>query len=38
MPAVVVDRSGPPEVLQIRQLPIQHPESGQVLIRVRCSG
>ena len=38
MRAVVVDRPGPPEVLQIRELPIPHPEPGQVLIRVKASG
>lgn len=38
MRAVVVDRPGPPEVLQIRELPIPHPQPGQVLIRVKASG
>lgn len=38
MRAVVVERPGPPEVLQIRQLPIPQPESGQVLIRVKAFG
>jgi NADPH:quinone reductase-like Zn-dependent oxidoreductase len=38
MRAVVADRPGPPEVLQIREMPIPHPEPGQVLIRVKASG
>ena len=38
MRAVVVERHGPPEVLQIRELPIPRPEPGQVLIRVRAFG
>ena len=38
MRAVVVDRPGPPEVLQIRELAIPHPDPGQVLIRVRAFG
>jgi NADPH2:quinone reductase len=38
MRAVVVDRPGAPEVLQIRQLPIPRPGWGQVLIRVKAFG
>ena len=38
MRAAVVDRPGPPEVLQIRELPIPQPDAGQVLIRVRAFG
>ena len=38
MRAVVVDRPGPPEVLQVRDLPVPQPESGQVLIRVKAFG
>ena len=38
MRAVVVDRPGPAEVLQIRELPIPCPGPGQVLIRVKASG
>jgi NADPH2:quinone reductase len=38
MRAVVVDRPGPPEVLQLRDLPVPRPVPGQVLIRVRASG
>lgn len=38
MRAVVVDRPGPPETLQIRELPIPQPDVGQVLIRVRAFG
>lgn len=37
MRAVVVDRPGPPEVLQIRDLPVPQPEPGQV-IRVKAFG
>ena len=38
MRAVVVDRPGPPEVLQVRNLPVPQPEPGQVLIRVKAFG
>ena len=38
MRAVVVDRPGPAEVLQIRELPIPQPEPGHVLIRVKAFG
>ena len=38
MRAVVVDRPGPPEVLQLRDLPVPRPEPGQVLIRVKAFG
>lgn len=38
MRAVVVDRPGPPEVLQLRDLPVPPPEPGQVLIRVKAFG
>src|SRR4051812_12346025 len=38
MRAVVVDRPGPPEVLQIRELAIPRPTPGQVLIRVKAFG
>jgi NADPH:quinone reductase len=38
MRAVVVDRPGPPEVLQIRELAIPDPGPGQVLIRVKAFG
>jgi len=38
MRAVVIDQPGPPEVLQVRELPIPQPEAGQVLIRVRAFG
>jgi NADPH:quinone reductase len=38
MRAMVVDRPGPPEVLQLRQRPIPTPEAGQVLIRVHAFG
>lgn len=38
MRAIVVDRPGRPEVLQIRELPIPRPQPGQVLIRVKAFG
>ena len=38
MRAVVVDAPGPPEVLQVRDLPVPQPEPGQVLIRVKAFG
>jgi NADPH:quinone reductase len=38
MRAVVIDQPGPPEVLQIRELPIPQAGAGQVLIRVRAFG
>jgi NADPH:quinone reductase len=38
MRAVVADRPGPAEVLQIRELPIPRPGAGQVLIRVKAAG
>ncbi|HEY5981747.1 MAG TPA: zinc-binding alcohol dehydrogenase family protein [Microlunatus sp.] len=38
MRAIVVDRPGTPDVLQIRDLAIPRPEPGQVLIRVRAFG
>src|SRR6187402_2766544 len=38
MRAVVVDRPGPPEVLQVQDLPVPQPEPGWVLIRVQAFG
>lgn len=38
MKAVVLDAPGPPEALQIRELPVPVPGVGQVLIRVRAFG
>lgn len=38
MRAVVLDAPGPPEALQIRELPIPVPRPGQVLIKVRAFG
>lgn len=38
MRAVVVDRPGPPEVLELRELAIPRPLPGQVLIRVKAFG
>jgi NADPH:quinone reductase-like Zn-dependent oxidoreductase len=38
MRAVVAARPGPPEVLQIRELPVPRAEPGQVLIRVKAFG
>lgn len=38
MRAVVLDAPGPPEALQIRELPIPQPQLGEVLIAVRAFG
>jgi NADPH:quinone reductase-like Zn-dependent oxidoreductase len=38
MLAAVVHRAGGPEVLQVEQVQIPQPESGQVLIRVKAFG
>ena len=38
MRAVVLEAPGPPEALQIRDLPIPVPDSGQVLIQVAAFG
>ena len=38
MRAVVVERSGPPEVLELRELPIPTAAVGQVLIKVEAFG
>ena len=38
MRAVVLDAPGPPEALQIREVPVPVPEAGQVLIKVEAFG
>lgn len=38
MRAVVLDAPGPPEALQIRDLPVPTPDVGQVLIKVEAFG
>ena len=38
MRAVVLDAPGPPEALQIRDVPVPEPESGEVLIKVEAFG
>ncbi|GHO98085.1 NADPH:quinone reductase [Reticulibacter mediterranei] len=38
MRAIVVEQAGPPEVLQIRDIPRPEPRPGQVLIRVKAFG
>jgi NADPH:quinone reductase-like Zn-dependent oxidoreductase len=38
MRAAVLDAPGPPEALQIRELPIPEPRQGWVLIEVKASG
>lgn len=38
MRAVVIDEPGPPEVLQLREVPIPVPDDTQVLLRVRAFG
>lgn len=37
MKAIVCTRFGPPEVLQLREIPIPTPKASEVLIRVRAS-
>jgi NADPH2:quinone reductase len=36
--AVMVTKKGGPEVLQVVELPIEHPGLGQVLVKVRAAG
>ncbi|RFA10846.1 NADPH:quinone reductase [Subtercola boreus] len=38
MRAVVIEHPGPPEVLQLRDVPVPRVESGRVLIRVKAFG
>lgn len=38
MRAAVLDAPGPPDALQIREIPIPRPEPGQVLIKVKAFG
>ena len=38
MRAVILDAPGPPEALQIRDLPVPEPRPGWVLIEVRAFG
>lgn len=38
MKAVVIRRPGPPEVLEIEDLPTPVPQCGEVLIRVKAFG
>jgi NADPH:quinone reductase-like Zn-dependent oxidoreductase len=38
MRAVVLDAPGPPEALQVRELPVPEPRPGEVLIRVSAFG
>ena len=38
MRAVVLDAPGPPEALQVREVPVPVPEPGQVLIKVESFG
>lgn len=37
MRAAVVDRYGPPEVVQVREVAVPTPKAGQVLVRVRAT-
>jgi len=36
--AVMVTKAGGPEVLQVVELPVEHPGPGQILVRVRAAG
>jgi NADPH2:quinone reductase len=36
--AVMITKKGGPEVLQVVELPIEHPGPGQILVRVRAAG
>jgi NADPH:quinone reductase-like Zn-dependent oxidoreductase len=38
MRAVVLDAPGPPEALTIREIPVQRPDPGEVLLRVHAFG
>ncbi len=38
MRAVVLDAPGPPEALQIREVPVARPDRGQLLIKVEAFG
>jgi NADPH:quinone reductase-like Zn-dependent oxidoreductase len=38
MRAVVLDAPGPPEALQIREVPVPEPKPGQVLIKIEAFG
>jgi NADPH:quinone reductase-like Zn-dependent oxidoreductase len=38
MRAVVIDGPGPPEVLQVRHVPVPSARAGEVLIRVKAFG
>lgn len=38
MRAVLIDAPGPPEALEIREVPVPRPESGEVLVRVEAFG
>ena len=38
MRAVVLDAPGPPEALQVREVPVPVPAPGEVLIRVKAFG
>src|SRR5262245_8271080 len=38
MRAAVITKPGPPDVLEVREVPRPEPGSGEILVRVRASG
>ena len=38
MKAIVIEKAGGPEVLQIKEVPTPRPGPGQVLVRVKAAG
>lgn len=38
MKAIQIQQQGGPEVMELREIPVPHPASNQVLIKVEFSG